>query len=78
MGRQVVYHYCKPLSPGIYNFSIVTNTFIIVKINTKEYKINSQEPMHILFHNSNIYLDLEISFYYEKITQIARFMLVEP
>ena len=78
IGRQIIYNFNKPLSPGIYNFSIVTNSYLAVKINGKEYTINSQNPLHILFHNSKTLLELEISFYYEKISQIVRFMVVEP
>ena len=78
IGRQIVYNFNKPLSPGIYNFSIITNSYLAVKINGKDYVINSQNPMHILFHNSKPLLELEISFYYEKISQIVRFMVAEP
>jgi hypothetical protein len=78
MGRQIIYYYNKPVCPGIYNFSIVTNSYLNVKINGKDYVINSQTPMHILFHNPKTTLELEISFYYEKISQIVRFMVAEP
>ena len=78
MSRQIIYNYNKPLSPGMYNLSIVTNSYISVKINGKDYVINSQNPMHILFHNPKTLLELEISFYYEKISQIVRFMVAEP
>ena len=78
LSRQIIFNFNKPLSPGIYNFSIITNSYIVVKINGKEHIINSQTPMHILFHNAKPFLDLEMSFYYEKITQIVRFMIAEP
>ena len=78
LSRQIIFNFYKPLPPGIYNFSIITNSYIVVKINGKEHIINSQTPVHILFHNSKSFLELEMSFYYEKITQIARFMIAEP
>ena len=78
LDNQVIFNYNKPISPNMYNFSIVSNSYINVKINGKEYVINSPKPIHILFHNSKILLELEISFYYENISQIARFMISEP
>jgi hypothetical protein len=78
LSRQIIFNFNKPLSPGIYNFSIITNSYVVVKINGKEHIINSQTPMHILFHNAKPFLELEMSFYYEKITQIVRFMIAEP
>ena len=78
LDSQVIFNYNKPISPNMYNLSIVSNSYITVKINGKEYVINSPKPIHILFHNSRILLELEISFYYEKISQIARFMISEP
>jgi hypothetical protein len=78
LSRQIIFNFYKPLPPGIYNFSIITNSYIVVKINGKDHIINSQTPMHILFHNSKPFLELEMSFYYEKITQIVRFMMTEP
>jgi hypothetical protein len=78
IGRQVIYNYNKPVCPAIYNFSIVTNSYVNVKINGRDYVINSQTPMHILFHNFKNILELEVSFYYEKVSQIVRFMMAEP
>jgi hypothetical protein len=78
LGRQVIYNYNKPVCPAIYNFSIVTNSYVNVKINGRDYVINSQAPMHILFHNFKNILELEVSFYYEKVSQIVRFMMAEP
>jgi hypothetical protein len=78
LNRQIIFNFYKILTPGMYSLSIISNSMVVVKINGKEHVINSINTNHLLFHHTTKYLELEISFYYEKISQILKFMLVEP
>lgn len=77
LNNQVIFNYNKLIVPGMYYLSLVTNSYILLKINNKEYTINSSNPIHILIHNYKTLLEIEISFYYDKISQIVKFMLKE-
>jgi hypothetical protein len=66
------------LIPKMYNFSIISNTQTKLIIDNKEYKINCNTPQHIVFHYCKNYLDIEIQFYYNKLNQVCKFILIQP
>jgi hypothetical protein len=77
VGRLVIANFSKPLLSGIYNFSIITSSIIKIKIANKEYSVNSMIPQHILFHNTTEICNIELTFYYQKINQVCKFVVIE-
>lgn len=77
VGRLVIINFSKPLFIGIYSFSIITSSIIKIKIANKEYSVNSMVPQHILFHNTTEICNIEITFYYQKINQVCKFVIIE-
>jgi hypothetical protein len=77
IGKQVIINYFKPLDIGIYNFSIITSSIIKIKMANKEYSINSMIPQHILFHNTSEICNIELTFFYQKINQICKFIVID-
>ena len=77
VGRLVIINFSKPLLSGIYNFSIITSSIIKIKIANKEYSVNSMVPQHILFHNTTDICNIELTFYYQKINQVCKFVVIE-
>jgi len=76
MNRQIVIQSRVHVSPRLFNFSIVSNTYTKILINNKEYVVNTNSPKHIVFHCSNKIIDIEIQIYYDKINQVCKFVLI--
>jgi len=64
--------------PGIYNISIISNTHSIITISGQSYQINTNAPEHILFHNTDSQITIDLKFYYQKLNQAAKFIIVKP
>lgn len=77
VGRLIIINYTKPLINGIYNFSIITSAIVKIQIENKEFSVNSMIPQHILFHQTNEICNIELSFYYQKINQVCKFVIIE-
>jgi len=63
--------------PGIYNISIISNTHSVITISGQTYQINTNAPEHILFHNSNSQIAIDLKFYYQKLNQAAKFIIIK-
>ena len=74
--RQIVVNCHVDVSPRIYNFSIISNSHTKILINNKEYIVNSNTPQHIVFHCSKNIIDIEIQFYYNKLNQVCKYILI--
>ena len=77
VGRLVIINFVKPLLTGIYNFSIITSSIVKIRIDNKEYSVNSMVPQHLLFHHTGDICNIEITFYYNKINQVSKFVVIE-
>lgn len=66
------------ISPGMYNVSIISNSQTRITVANKEHHINNNSLQHIIFHNSKQCLEIEIQFYYSKLNQVAKFILIQP
>ena len=77
IGKQIIINYNKSLDIGLYNFSIITSSLIKIKIANRDYSINSMVPQHILFHNTSEICNIELTFYYQKINQVCKFILID-
>jgi hypothetical protein len=63
--------------PGIYNISIISNTQSVLTVSGQSYQINTNAPEHILFHNTNSQIVIELKFYYQKLNQAAKFIIIK-
>jgi len=64
--------------PGLYTISIISNTQSIITVGGQSYPINTNHPEHIVFHNSNTQITIEIKLYYNKLNQAAKFIIIKP
>jgi len=76
LNRLIVVNSSIAVVPRLYNFSIISNTQTKLIINNKEFKINCNTPQHIVFHCSKNVIDIEIEFYYNKLNQICKYVLI--
>jgi len=65
------------ISPGIYNLSIISNTLLRYTIKNRDYTINTLNPQHLLFHKGAKPLEFQIQLDWVKISQMAKFIIVE-
>ena len=78
LNRQIIISCKAAVSNGMYNLSIISNSQTRLFLDSKEYKINSNYPQHIVFHCSKNTIDTEIQFYYNKLNQVCKFILIQP
>jgi hypothetical protein len=64
--------------PGLFNMSIISNSQTNLTIGNRDYQINNTIPEHIVFHNSNNPLCIEIKLCYNKINQVSKFIIIKP
>lgn len=76
LNRLIVVNSSIAVVPRLFNFSIISNTQTKLIINNKEFKINCNTPQHIVFHCSKNCIDIEIEFYYNKLNQICKYVLI--
>jgi hypothetical protein len=64
--------------PGLFNMSIISNSQTTLSIGNRDYQINNTIPEHIVFHNSNNQLCIEIKLCYNKLNQVSKFIIIKP
>ena len=62
---------------GMYNLSIISNSLMKLSVGSREYAINSTNPQHIVFHKGRKSLELQVQFDWQRISQIAKFIIVQ-
>jgi hypothetical protein len=62
---------------GMYNLSIISNSLMKLSVGSREYVVNSTNPQHIVFHKGRKSLELQIQFDWQRINQIAKFIIVQ-
>jgi hypothetical protein len=78
LNRQIIISCKTAVSNGMFNLSMISNSQTRLFLDSKEYKINSNYPQHIVFHCSKNTIDIEIQFYYNKLNQVCKFILIQP
>ena len=61
---------------GIYNLTVVSNTFVTVRIGNRDYTVNSLSPQHIPFHKSSAVLEMSVEFNFARVNNIVRCMIM--
>ena len=64
------------IAPGIYNISFAANSLISLNVSGRDYKINSNIPQHVVIHKGKKILEIQIQLYWQRINQIAKFIIV--
>lgn len=77
LSSYIVFNVNNPLPPGMYQLSIMSNTPIKIILNGRESLVNSLVPQHMVFHHSGSVMYLEIQFYYRRVTQITKILLLQ-
>lgn len=77
LSSYIVFNMNNTLPIGMYQLSIMSNTPIKIILNGKESLINSLVPQHNVFHHNGNVLCLEIQFYYRRVTQITKLLLLQ-
>ena len=77
LSSYIVFNMNNNLQPGMYQLSIMSNTPIKIILNGKESLINSLVPQHMVFHHNGNLLSLEIQFFYRRVTQITKLLLLQ-
>jgi hypothetical protein len=73
----IVFNINNTIPAGMYQLSIMSNTPIKIILNGKESLINSLVPQHNVFHHTGNLLCLEIQFFYRRVTQITKLLLLQ-
>jgi hypothetical protein len=77
LSSYIVFNMSNNLPPGMYQLSIMSNTPIKIILNGKESLVNSLVPQHMVFHHNGNLLSLEIQFFYRRVTQITKLLLLQ-
>lgn len=77
LSSYIVFNMNNNLPPGMYQLSIMSNTPIKIILNGKESLVNSLVPQHMVFHHNGNLLSLEIQFFYRRVTQITKLLLLQ-
>jgi len=77
LSSYIVFNMSNNIQPGMYQLSIMSNTPIKIILNGKESLINSLVPQHMVFHHNGNLLSMEIQFFYRRVTQITKLLLLQ-
>jgi hypothetical protein len=77
LSSYIVFNMNNNIPPGMYQLSIMSNTPIKIILNGKESLVNSLVPQHMVFHHNGNLLSLEIQFFYRRVTQITKLLLLQ-
>ena len=77
LSSYIVFNMSNNLPPGMYQLSIMSNTPIKILLNGKESLVNSLVPQHMVFHHNGNLLCLEIQFFYRRVTQITKLLILQ-
>jgi hypothetical protein len=77
LSSYIIFNTKNSLPPGMYQLSIMSNTPIKIILNGHESLVNSLVPQHMVFHHNGNALCLEIQFFYRRVTQITKLLILQ-